>query len=177
MKLGSLCTGYGGLDEAAKKIFPNVEVVWTADIDPAAKMVIERRYPGVPILDDISQVDWTEQSPIDILTAGFPCQDVSQAGSRRGLVKGNRTGLWYEVRRAIDILSPKIVILENVRGLFTASTDRGNDIRALGAVLGDLAEAGYDAEWRSVRACDAGLPHVRERVYIVAWQASKCNPV
>lgn len=165
--IGSLCTGYGGLDLAVQQVYGEMDVLWTADIDKNASKVIAARFPNSPNLGDVAKISWDKQDRPHILTGGFPCQDVSLGGSRRGMKKGTRTGLWYEVYRAINELHPYFVVLENVRGLFTASTDRG--ITALHAVLRDLASAGYDAEWRSVRACDAGLPHKRERVLIFAW--------
>jgi DNA (cytosine-5)-methyltransferase 1 len=114
------------------------------------------------------------------------CQDVSCAGGRAGLRDGNRTGVWAHVARAIGELRPSLVVLENVRGLLSAGADSdvepcpwclgeaGNEhsLRALGAVLGDLADLGYDARWRVVSAADAGAPHRRERVFIVAGPAA-----
>jgi DNA (cytosine-5)-methyltransferase 1 len=99
-----------------------------------------------------------------------------------GLQEGTRSGLWSEFHKAIDILRPSLVVIENVRGLLSAKADsgleygpeimdqaeRGAVLRALGAVLGDLADIGYDAKWRGIRASDAGAPHQRFRVFIVA---------
>lgn len=129
------------------------------------------------------------QGKIDLLTAGFPCQDVSLAGTRKGLRKGTRTGLWIQVARAIDELRPSYVLLENVLGLL--SGDAHSDLeqcpgcmgdgtaepflRALGAVCGDLATLGYCSEWETVRASDAGAPHRRERVFIIAAADSDCG--
>lgn len=133
------------------------------------------------------------------ILGGFPCQDVSHAGLGKGLVHGTRSGLWYEYARAIDEIRPDFVLIENVKGLRSAPagvkelpewmTDgedvsdveldegvvgepdgRGRSVlRALGAVLGDLAELGFHAEWGSLRAAEVGAPHGRERVFIFAW--------
>ena len=119
-----------------------------------------------------------------------PCQDVSQAGLRKGLKQGTRTGLWYEVARAIDELRPSAVLLENVLGLLSARADcdleycpgcmgdRSDEplLRALGCVLGDLAEIGYHAEWETVSASSVGAPHRRERVFIWAAPHSDGEP-
>ena len=110
------------------------------------------------------------------------CQDVSAAGKRAGIKDGTRSGLWAVFADAIDALRPRYVVIENVRGLLSATAHRdmesddaamgdGSDrpvLRALGAVLGDLSDIGYDAVWATVAAADVGAPHRRERVFIVA---------
>ncbi|MFL0711641.1 MAG: DNA cytosine methyltransferase [Microcella pacifica] len=122
---------------------------------------------------------------VDVLAGGFPCQDVSLAGRRKGMAAGTRSGLWSEFAAAIDIIRPSWVVIENVRGLLSAGADSemepcpwclGDEtgehaLRALGAVLGDLASLGFDAEWVGVRASDVGDPHGRFRVFILAWPA------
>jgi DNA (cytosine-5)-methyltransferase 1 len=183
VKAGSLCTGYGGLERAAQII--DIDLQWVADIDKASTALLAYRYPGVANLGDIRTVDFTTVKPVDILLAGFPCQSVSLAGGREGLRKNTRTGLWYEVARAISELRPSLVFLENVDGLLSAAADSGVEpcpwcmgdrpgeplLRALGAVLGDLATFGFDASWTSVLASEAGAPHRRRRVFILAWPA------
>jgi DNA (cytosine-5)-methyltransferase 1 len=181
MKIGSLFSGYGGLDLAVTKVL-GAEVVWHCEWEDAPSKVLEANFPGVPNYRDVSTVDWESVEPVDILTGGFPCQDLSLAGKRAGLQEGTRSGLWSEFHKAITILKPKIVIIENVRGLLSAKANSGMEygaeimeqapngttLRALGAVLGDLADIGYDAKWTGVRASDAGAPHQRFRVFIVA---------
>jgi DNA (cytosine-5)-methyltransferase 1 len=181
MKIGSLFSGYGGLDLAVSKVL-GAEVAWHCEWEDAPSKVLEAHFPGVPNYRDVSTVDWESVEPVDILTGGFPCQDLSLAGKRAGLQDGTRSGLWSEFHKAITILKPKIVIIENVRGLLSAKADSGMEygdeimeqtnrgvvLRALGAVLGDLADIGYDAKWTGVRASDAGAPHQRFRVFIVA---------
>lgn len=184
LRVGSLCSGYGGLD-AAVCALTGGQVAWVADNDPAAALVLAAHYPGVPNLGDIAAVDWAAVPPVDVVTAGFPCQDVSHAGLRTGMKPGNRSGVWYHVARAITFLRPQLVVIENVKGLLSASAHSnvepcpvcvgsaaGKALRALGAVLADLAEAGFDAEWDTVSAADAGGCHLRERVFIVAWPAA-----
>jgi DNA (cytosine-5)-methyltransferase 1 len=120
---------------------------------------------------------------VDILTGGFPCQDLSLAGKRAGLKEGTRSGLWHEFARAIEELQPKLVVIENVRGLLSAKADNGMEysqedlddwgsrpvFTAIQAVLGSLADIGYDAKWCGLRAADAGAPHNRFRVFIIAY--------
>lgn len=188
MRIGSLCTGYGGLDLAVHAELGG-ELAWVADNDAGAAAILAWRFPSVPNLGDIAAVNWLCVEPTDILTAGFPCQDVSCAGARKGLRAGTRTGVWSLVATAIDVLRPQIVVLENVRGLLSAGADSDMEpcpwclgdsgdesaLRALGAVLGDLADLGFDAEWQVVSAADAGAPHRRERVFILAWPAEDAH--
>ena len=159
MKIGSLCTGYGGLDLAAETYFGG-HTVWTADIDKYASIVIKERF-DVPNYGDLTQVDWSTVEPIDILTAGYPCQPFSHAGERKG--KNDKRHIWPHIKRAISELRPKFVILENVRGHLTLGFD---------TVLGDLTEIGYDAKWSLVSAADVGAPHKRERLFVVAYPNS-----
>lgn len=97
---------------------------------------------------------------VDCLIGGFPCQDVSDAGQRAGL-DGLRSGLWWEFARCVREFRPRVVVVENVAGLF---------VRGFGDVLGELAACGYDCEWTSLRASDVGAPHRRERVFIIAYR-------
>lgn len=180
LKIGSLFSGYGGLDLAASRVFDG-EVVWHCEWDAAPSKILEHRFPGVPNFRDVSQVDWETVPPVDVLTGGFPCQDLSLAGKRAGMKDGTRSNLWFEFAEAIDVLKPKFVVIENVRGILSAEAfcdlefcpwcmgDGSGEpvLRALGAVLGSLAQLGYDARWTGVRAADAGAPHNRFRVFIL----------
>ena len=112
-------SGHGGLDVAAAATTGG-RVVWHAENDPAAALLLDRRFPGVPNLGDVAAVNWATVDPVDVLCAGFPCQDVSAAGSRAGITDGERSGLWTEVVAAISALRPGLVLLENVTGLYFA---------------------------------------------------------
>jgi DNA (cytosine-5)-methyltransferase 1 len=155
LKIGSLCTGYGGLDIAVEAYF-KAETVWTSDVDKYASLVIKERL-GKPNIGDFTQVDWSSLEPIDILTAGYPCQPFSQAGQRKGT--NDKRHIWPHIAKAISILRPRIVVLENVRGHLTLGFKE---------VLKGLTEVGYDAKWQVVRASDVGAPHRRERLFIIA---------
>lgn len=186
MKVGSLFSGYGGLDLAVNEVFDGT-VAWHCEWEDAPSRILQAHFPGVPNYRDVSKVDFTAVEPVDILTGGFPCQDLSLAGKRAGLGEGTRSGLWSEFARAIDEIRPEWVVIENVRGLLSASANGGVEhcawcmgetgdgeppLRALGAVLGNLAERGYDAEWHGVEASEAGAPHRRFRVFILAHATS-----
>jgi len=184
LKIGSLFSGYGGLDLAVMNVL-DAEVVWHCEWEKAPSAILEHHFPNVPNYRDVKQVDFTQVESIDILTGGFPCQDLSLAGKRAGLQEVTRSGLWIEFARAIQELQPKLVIIENVRGLLSAKANNGMEyeqedldviagripIRAMGVVLGDLADIGYDAKWCGLRAADAGAPHNRFRVFIIAYRS------
>jgi DNA (cytosine-5)-methyltransferase 1 len=181
LKIGSLFSGVGGLDLGVQAVIGG-EVVWHVEFDAAPSKVLAHHWPDVPNFGDITAVDWSQVEPIDVLTGGFPCQDVSLAGSRAGLNETTRSGLWAHYAHAISVLKPKLVVIENVRGLLSAEAVGAMEsdpwgvgdgqpqsvINALGAVLGDLAGLGYDARWCGVQAADAGAPHGRYRIFIVA---------
>ena len=180
VRVGSLFTGYGGLDMAVHEVLGG-DTAWVSDIDKGACKILAHRYPDVPNLGDITTVDWSQVEPVDVLTGGFPCQDVSHAGKRAGIRPGTRSGLWEHFAYAIDQLRPSLVVIENVRGLLSASAhsdlepcpwclgdEPDGHLRALGAVLGGLADIGYDAEWVGLPASGVGAPHGRFRVFIVA---------
>jgi len=159
LKIGSLCTGYGGLDMAVEEYF-NAETVWVSEIDKHASKVIELRL-NKPNLGDLKKINWANVEPIDILTAGYPCQPFSQAGNRKGTDDARH--IWPNIKEGISILRPRYVILENVRGHLSLGFKE---------VLKDLAEIGYDAKWQIVRASDVGAPHRRERLFIIAYPQS-----
>ncbi|WP_282792063.1 DNA cytosine methyltransferase [Streptomyces sp. CC224B] len=195
LRVGSLCSGYGGLDMAVCDVL-GASVAWHCQYDPDDKhqyaaRILAEHWPDVPNLGDITLIEWVAilalYGPIDVLTAGFPCQDVSLAGLRAGIAEGTRSGLWAHVARAISVLRPRLVVIENVRGLLSAKAARGvgpdgtpldedsagtDTLRAIGAVLGDLAGLGFDAEWHVQRASDIGAPHQRARVFVIAWPAA-----
>jgi hypothetical protein len=133
-RIGSLCTGYGGLDMAVQAVYSGT-VAWHADIDPGASAILAHRHPHIPNLGDITAVDYAQVEPVEILTAGFPCQDVSVAGQRAGIAEGTRSGLWLHVARAIRELRPSLVVIENVRGLLSARAD--SDMEPCPWCLGD----------------------------------------
>jgi DNA (cytosine-5)-methyltransferase 1 len=184
LRVGSLFSGYGGLDLAVEDTF-DARTVWHCENDPAASRVLAARWPGVPNLGDITAVDWMRVEPVDVLCGGSPCQDVSAAGKRSGMRAGTRSGLWASMCDAIDTLKPSVVVWENVRGVTSACADSAMGsrprcvdpdsgvrhaprLRALGRVLGDLADLGFDAEWCGLRAADVGAPHGRYRIFVIA---------
>ena len=185
MRIGSLFSGYGGLDRAVMQAFPGSTVAWHCEFDKAPSAILAHHYPNIPNLGDVTKVDWEQVEPVDIITGGSPCQDLSSAGKRAGMTEGTRSNLWVNMREAIAIIKPRLVVWENVQGALSAeaysSSDMepgqgflgggGGHLRALGRVLGDLAEIGYDARWATLRASEVGAPHHRARVFLIAYPA------
>jgi len=155
-RLGSLFSGYGGLDLAVLQHY-GARLVWHAETDAHACSVLARHWPGVPNLGDVSRIAWDDVPPVDIIAAGYPCQPFSDAGLKKGA--DDPRHLWPHVAAAVRILRPRIVVLENVSAHLRFGFD---------AVLSDLARFGFDAEWGTVRASDVGAPHRRQRLFVVA---------
>ncbi len=153
--LGSLFTGAGLLDLGLERV--GFKTIWQVEKDKRMWPVLQKHF-GVPIYRDVTKVDWSSVERPDALAGGFPCQPFSSAGLKKG--QADERWLWPAFDVAIRALRPRLVIVENVAKLLGAPE--------WGIVLGDLAAAGYDAEWRVLRARDFGAPHRRERVFIVA---------
>lgn len=158
LRVGALCAGYGGLEMAVSQVFPGSKPVWVFENNPRASIILRDRYPDVPNHGDITQADWSALEPIDILTAGFPCQDISNAGRREG-INGSRSGIWKNVAEAVCLLRPGLVFLENVAAIRS---------RGLGVVAEDLATIGYDLRWTCLRASAVGAAHHRDRWFGLA---------
>lgn len=135
-------------------------VAWHSEFDKNAAKIGAHHWPEVPNLGDLTQIDWSAIEPVDILTAGYPCQPFSVAGKRNGLDDSRH--IWPHIAEGIGVLRPRYVVLENVRGHLSLG---GKE------VLQELARVGYDARWGVVRASDAGAPHQRARLFIVATDA------
>lgn len=160
--IGSLFSGIGGFELGLERAIPNSKTIWQCEQNKFARKVLEKHWPDVPIYDDIKEMKHGSIDIVDVICGGFPCQDISQAGKGKGIANGERSGLWFEMLRIIDMVRPRIAIAENV----TAITQKG---RGMDIVLSSLAEIGYDVEWIDVRASDEGAPHQRERIFFVAY--------
>lgn len=161
MNVLDLFSGIGGIALGLERA--GMRTVAFCEIDPFCRIVLAERFPGIPIYDDVRTLnadrlarDGIER--IDLIAGGFPCQDASVAGTRRGIA-GERTGLWTEFARLVSELRPPWVLAENVAGLRTSGADR---------VLSDLEAFDYTAWPLVVGADDVGAPHRRKRVWIVA---------
>lgn len=168
LTFGSLFAGIGGFDRGLEAC--GMDCKWQVEIDDYATKVLSKHWPNVQKFRDVRKFppgpespwlsgEWARLFRVDGICAGFPCQDISYAGTGAGL-SGARSGLFFEVIRVVQELRPKFVILENVAALLTRGLDR---------VLGTLASIGFDAEWHIVPACSVGAPHIRERIFIIAY--------
>ena len=156
MRIGSLFTGTGALDMAVAAHY-GATVAWHVEFDKHPSAILAHHYPDIPNHHDVTSVDWAAVEPVDIITGGYPCQPFSHAGNRKGT--NDERHLWPYVADSLRVLRPRLAVFENVAGHLSLGFD---------TVLADLAALGFDAEWVVVRASDAGAPHRRERVFIVA---------
>lgn len=146
MPILELCAGYGGLGMAVEALTGD-KVAYVAESDEAASLVLAHRFPNAPNIGDITTYDWLQLvGLVDIVTAGFSCQDISNAGPREG-ISGSRSRIWKDVAKAVGVLRPRLVFLENVAAIRS---------RGLNVVAEDLAAIGYDLWWTCLRASDVG---------------------
>ena len=171
----SLFTGVGGLDLGLERA--GWSCVGQVEIDPYRRQVLAFHWPEVPRHEDVATViPWLEQRQAptpDLICGGFPCQDVSDAGPRTG-VEGVKSGLWAHFAAAVRHLRPRWVLVENTTGLLA---------RGMDAVAADLAASGYDTEWDCLPAAAVGAPHLRTRLFLLAYprglrdQAGQSDPI
>lgn len=168
MNHGSLFSGIGGFDLAAE--WMGWTNVFHCEFDQQKRIDLERNFPKSITYGDITETDFTvHRGRIDVLTGGFPCQDASiakQDGQGQQGLQGGRTGLFFQMCRAIEEIRPKYVVAENVANLL--KTNGGTDFSR---ILSELARMGYNAEWRVCRASEVGAPHHRARLYLVAYSS------
>jgi DNA-cytosine methyltransferase len=162
LKLLDTFSGIGGFSYAAEKLVGGFETTQFVEIDPYCQKVLKKHWSNVPIHDDIRTFT-AKPFQFDAVCGGFPCQDISTAGRGKGITQETRSGLFYELMRVVRMVRPKYVILENVAAIL----NNGLDI-----VLGELSEAGYDAEWAVISASSLGACHQRSRWWLAAYPSS-----
>lgn len=158
LKIIDLFSGIGGFALAADWV-GGFETIQFVEQEPFCQKILAQHWPDVPIHDDVCTYNPTI-GIADVVCGGFPCQDISLAGKQAGIEVGTRSGLFYELLRVVCAVRPRFVVLENV----AAITSNG-----LGTVLGELAKAGYDAEWACIPASAVGACHQRNRWWCVAY--------
>jgi len=170
LRVGSLFSGVGGFDLGLERA--GMTTVFQVEWDDKCQSVLRRHWPDVPKWHDVSDVRGADLPTCDVLAFGSPCQDLSIAGKRAGMVEGEtRSGLFYEAIRIIEELQddgrgPTWVVWENVAGALSSGKPKGADF---GAVLDTLAELGaVDIQWRVLDAQFFGVPQRRRRVFVVA---------
>ncbi len=177
MRVLDLFSGIGGFAYAGHLLggFTTLDFV---EIDPYCQQILRKNFPNVPIHDDITTFDTSFRfGEYDLITAGFPCQDLSSAGKQAGLGAGTRSGLFYRVMQIARQVRPKFILLENVAN--TISHNKGQTFQQ---ILLEIAKSGYNAEWGIVSARDVGGCHLRKRIWIIAYandpryyRTSKCE--
>jgi DNA (cytosine-5)-methyltransferase 1 len=157
LRVLDLFSGIGGFSLGLERA--GMRTVAFCEIDPYCRAVLRKHWPDVPIFEDVRTLTAADVGGVDVICGGFPCQDISIAGRGAGL-DGERSGLWAEYARIVGDIRPLYFVVENVSAL---------TFRGLLRILGDITALGYDAEWHCIRACYAGLPQSRDRVWIVAY--------
>lgn len=158
LTVGSLFAGIGGFDLGLERT-GGFEVKWQVEIDPYCQRVLAKHWPNVQRYGDIREV--RDAEPVDVICGGFPCQSVSMAGKREG--QDDERWLWPEFFRVLCLLRPRYALIENTAGLASLG---------MPDVLRDLASVGYESEWDVIPAAAVGAPHLRERIWILAYPAS-----
>jgi DNA (cytosine-5)-methyltransferase 1 len=148
----------------------DVEYVSLCEIDPHARAILQKRLPGVPIHDDVRTLDPTLLEPFDIITAGFPCQDISSSGLRKGF-EGEKSSLYHQVVRIVKLSHPKYVYLENVANIVQMPD-------VMQTVVDTLSSEGYDLRWCTIKASHCGCPMSRKRWFCLAQKVrAPCDSI
>ena len=151
--------GIGGFSYAADKLVGGFKTTQFIEINPFCQKILNKHWPDIPIHNDINTFT-AGIGQFDCITGGFPCQDISVAGNQKGITEESRSGLFYSLMRVIRMVRPRFVVMENVAAIL----NNGLDI-----VLGELSQAGYDAEWAVISASSLGACHRRSRWWCVAY--------
>ena len=155
MRVGSLCTGYGGLEMGLEAAFGEIDLRFVSDIDKHASTLLAHHHPDTPNLGDLTTVNWEQQDQIDVLTAGYPCQPFSLAGKREGTEDAR--AIFSFISDAVSVLRPRYLLFENVAGHLT--------LGGVG-VISELTRLRYDCRWGIISASQAGSAHQRKRLFI-----------
>lgn len=171
LRVLDLFSGIGGFSLGLERT-GGFETVAFCEIEEFPRRVLAKHWPEVPCYDDVRTLTAERLAAdgiaVDVITGGFPCQDLSVAGRRDG-IEGKRSGLWSEIVRLYCEIRPRFLIVENVANLLDGPSDRPG--AWFGRVLGDLAEVGADAEWHRIPAASLGAAHIRERTWVLAYPA------
>jgi DNA (cytosine-5)-methyltransferase 1 len=174
LKVLDLFSGIGGFSLGLERT-GGFETVAFCEIEEFPRKVLAKHWPEVPQYEDVRQLTGDilkrDGISVDVITGGFPCQDISVAGKQAGINESTRSGLWSEIVRLIGDIRPKYVIVENVANLLSGPSEKRGGW--FSRILSDLAECGYDAEWENIPASAVGASHRRERVWIVAYPRSE----
>lgn len=170
LKVLDLFSGIGGFSLGLERT-GGFETVAFCEIEPFCQKVLAKHWPNVPCHEDATKLIKNDLSHIDVITGGFPCQDVSIAGNEEGIDDGTRSGLFGEIIRLGRDIRPKYIIMENVANLLAGPSHRRG--AWFGRLLAELAKIGYDAEWHCIPSCYTGGWSKRDRVWVIAYPNDK----
>ena len=157
--------GIGGFSYAAHKLVGGFKTTQFVEIDPFCQKILKKHFPTVPCHDDIKTFT-AIPGQYDVITGGFPCQDISVAGRREGITEQSRSGLFYSLMRVICLVRPRFVVMENVAAILNNGLD---------TVLGELHSAGFDAEWATFPATMVGAAHQRDRWWLIGYPSNSTS--
>lgn len=160
IKIGSLFSGIGGFEYGLESAIENSRTSWQVEKNKFCQRILKKHWPQADLFDDVRAVGAHNLQYVDILTGGFPCQDISAANPKGRGLNGEKSSLWWEMWRITRELRPRVIIVENSSIL---------PVRGLSVVLGSLASIGYDAEWATLRASWFRSPQRRDRCYIIGY--------
>tara|TARA_Y100000114_G_C11686380_1_gene291266 strand:- start:104 stop:835 length:732 start_codon:yes stop_codon:yes gene_type:complete len=163
--IGSCFAGIGGFELGLERGISNSKTVWQIEQNKYCQGILKKHWPKAILHNDIREIDYDKIQTVDIICGGFPCQGVSCSGKGKGIEGDERSGLWRQMHRLINHLQPRVAVMENVPALLWKG-------RGMHVVMSDLASIGYDAEWCTISARQFGAPHLRKRVFIVAYPNS-----
>lgn len=166
LKILDLFSGIGGFTLAGE-IAGGYQTIAFCEIDKGAQDVLRKNWPNIPIFEDIRKLKGNELGTVDVITGGFPCQDISISGLSKGIGQGTRSGLFIEMLRLAEECQRPYLIFENVTRLLSGPTQTPG--QWFGDFLHSLASIGYDAEWMCLAASAFGGPHERKRLCVVAY--------
>ena len=159
-------SGIGGLDLGLEWGIKDAETVWQIEMEPFGRSILAKHWPDASReVTDVREGNAENLAPVDLISGGFPCQDISVAGNQKGF-SGEKSSLWYEMARIVGELRPRFIVLENV-----AAITSPNMRRIHGRVLSDVSALGYHGEWHRVSAAQVGAPHLRNRWFFIGWRS------
>jgi DNA (cytosine-5)-methyltransferase 1 len=178
LKVLDLFSGIGGFSLGLERT-GGFETVAFCEIEPFPQKVLRKHWPEVPIYEDVRELTAARLTAdgitqVDVITGGFPCQDISITGKKAGIGEGTRSGLWSECKRLVGELRPRYALFENVSNLLNGPSEQPGGW--FSTILQDLAQIGYDAEWHDLPASYVGATHRRGRTWVIAYPPKKRPP-
>lgn len=176
IKVVDLFAGVGGFHLGLSRASKQYEVIWANQFEPSRKNqfaynIYKKNFPQTPISnEDIKKLNKDEIPEMDLLVAGFPCQDYSVATAGAKGIEGQKGVLWWEIHKVLAIKKPNYILLENVDRLLTSPGVNKQPGRDFGIILRTLSDLDYGVSWKMINAADYGYPQRRRRTFIFAFR-------